>query len=60
MSFDNELRLPPKLIRMAAAQMKRTGMIFTDTAALLIEHGADMYRLEKQVMEQQQVMEGAA
>lgn len=49
---DYELRLPRKLVRMATAQMERHGMIFSDTAALLIEAGADMHRLDEQVMEQ--------
>lgn len=47
-----ELILPIKLVQRAHTEMARDGRIWTDTAALLIENGADMHRLEQQVTEQ--------
>ena len=50
--FDNELHLPRKLVKQAVAEHERHGMILMDTAALLMEHGADMHRLTEQVWAQ--------
>ncbi len=49
---DNELRLPRRLLKQAIAEQRAHGMILTDTAALLIEAGADMHRLVEQVWAQ--------
>lgn len=57
--LDNELRLPRKLIRQAIAEREKHGMIHMDTAALLIEAGADMHRLDAQVWAQADQMEAA-
>jgi hypothetical protein len=49
---DCELRLPRNLVAQAVTEHEKHGMIFADTAALLIEHGADMHRLTEQVWAQ--------
>lgn len=57
MPFDNEMRLPRHLVNRAFDEMREDGVICVDTAAHLIEHGADMHRLEKQIAEQVDLME---
>jgi hypothetical protein len=52
LSRDAELRLPPGLILRAVREMDEHGRIFMHTAAELIEHGADMHRLNNQIEEQ--------
>jgi hypothetical protein len=47
MPFD--IRLPETLVARAAFELEQWGIIFSDTAALLIEAGADMFRLEDDV-----------
>lgn len=55
----NELdfRLPRKLVATAAVEMQRHGMILADTAALLMEAGADHHGLERLVWDQANQME---
>jgi hypothetical protein len=59
MSIDTDHRLPKKLVRIAAAELERHGMILADTAALLIEAGAFPADVEKQVWAQANMMEVA-
>lgn len=49
---DAEMRLPRSLVSRAVDEIIANGVILADTAALLIENGGDMHRLEQQIEEQ--------
>lgn len=53
---DAEMRLPRKLVGDAMRELLNDGEVSTYTAALLIEAGADMHRIEKQLEEQYRLL----